>query len=75
MTLGKESETGMLSSKYWRAFLVIVSAAFTFGGPYVAYVFTSVLGIGFTLSVISGFVLFIIGLVLIWYLVRKKVIS
>jgi hypothetical protein len=71
----KDNTTGILSSKYRRASLVIIAALFTFGGPYMAYVLNNVLKMRYSVSTASGFVLFIIGLVLIWYLIRNKVIS
>ena len=64
-----------LSSKYWKAFLVVLAAILTFGGPYAAYVLVNVLALSYAASVTAGFVLFAAGLILIWYLIRKKVIS
>jgi len=64
-----------LNSKFWKTFLVILAALLTFAGPtYVAYVFIYVLEIDYIVSMVSGFILFLIGLTLIRYLVRKKVI-
>jgi uncharacterized membrane protein SpoIIM required for sporulation len=75
MTQEKQSKTGILGSKYWKVFLVIIAGLFTFGGPYAVYVLVNFLKIGFTYSIIPGFGLFIVGLVLIWYLIKNKVIS
>ncbi len=72
----EKSKTGKLDSKFWRAFLVLLAAAFVFVGPtYVVYVFQRVAAGNYVISMISGFGLFIVGLLLIWYLVRNKVIS
>jgi len=65
-----------LNSKFWKTFLVILAAFLTFAGPtYVVYVLRDILEIGHVLSMISGFVLFMAGLVLIWYLIKNKVLS
>jgi len=64
-----------LSSKYWKAFLVVLAAILTFGGPYAVYVLANVLELRYVISASVGFVLFAVGLILIWYLIRKKVIS
>ena len=64
-----------LSSKFWRIFLVIVAAFLIFvGSAYVPYVLVGVLKVNYAASIVAGFVLFIIGLVLMWYLIRKKII-
>jgi len=65
-----------LSSKFWKTLLTVFAAFLTFAGPtYVVYVLINILKIEYFLSMISGIVLFIIGLVLIWYLIKNKVIS
>ncbi len=80
MTKEKEkSKTSVrldLSSKFWRTVLVVLAAFLTFAGPtYVVYVFLNILKINYAVSMGSGIILFIIGLVLIWYLVKNKIIS
>jgi len=66
-----------LNSKFWKTFLVILAAFLTFAGPtYVVYaVFLKILKMDYAVSMASGFALFIVGLVLIWYLIKRKVIS
>jgi hypothetical protein len=66
-----------LNSKFWKTFLVILAAFLTFAGPtYVVYVvFLKILKMDYAVSIASGFALFIVGLVLIWYLIKRKVIS
>jgi hypothetical protein len=71
----KQTGTGMMSSKYWKLLLVILAGLFTFGAPYVVYMSNSFLKRGIFFSFTGGFVSLIIGLVLIWYLIKKKVIS
>ena len=75
MSREERSKTGMLSSKYWKLLLVIVSGLFTFGGPYAAYVLTDILRLNYAVSMVFGFALFFVGLILIWYLIRNKVFS
>jgi uncharacterized protein YybS (DUF2232 family) len=71
----KETRKFDLSSKFWRTFLLVLAAFLTFGGPYVVYMLNIVLEIDFAVSMVSGFALFIAGLALIWYLIKKGAIS
>jgi hypothetical protein len=70
-----DSSRFSLDSKYWRVFLVVLTAVLTFGGPYAAYVLVNALELSVLISTSVGFVLFAAGLILLWYLIRKKVIS
>ena len=71
----KGTQTGMMASKYWKLLLVILAGVFTFGAPYVVYLANRVLKRGIFFSFTGGFLSLIIGLVLLWYLIRAKVIS
>ena len=71
----KETRTGMMGSKYWKMLLVILAGVFTFGAPYVVYIANKLLKRGIFFSFTGGFVSLVIGLVLIWYLIRSKAIS
>lgn len=65
-----------LSSKFWKTFLTVLAAFFIFVGPtYIPYVLIRIMEIDHFLSMVSGVVLFIAGLMLMWYLIRNKVIS
>jgi len=75
MSQEKQSRTGMLGSKYRKLFLVLITGLFTFGGPYAAYVLIHILELNYAVSMIFGFALFIVGLVLVWYLIRHKIVS
>jgi VIT1/CCC1 family predicted Fe2+/Mn2+ transporter len=75
MAKEKQVKTGMLSSRHWKAFLVIVAGLFTFGGPYLAYVFIHLFKASVAISIVSGLALFMVGLVLVWYLVKNKIIT
>jgi hypothetical protein len=64
-----------LSSKFWRVFLVLVTVFLIFAGPtYISYVLSNVLKINYIASIVTGLVLFVVGLVLMVFLVRKKII-
>jgi uncharacterized membrane-anchored protein len=64
-----------LSSKFWRTVLVIAAALLVFAGPtYVPYLLANHLNVNYAASVILGLILFLVGLGLVWYLARKKVI-
>ncbi|MCJ7560791.1 hypothetical protein MUO79_09300 [Candidatus Bathyarchaeota archaeon] len=65
-----------VSSKFWRIFLVVVAVFLIFAGPtYVSYLLYIILNVNYIASVVSGFVLFIIGFLLMLFLVRKKIIA
>lgn len=73
---GASARIGSLNSKLWKTVLVVLAAFLTFAGPtYVVYVLQSFLDIGFTISVVCGFILFVAGLALFWCLIRNKGIS
>lgn len=65
-----------LSSKFMRVFLILIMAFLIFAGPtYVPYVLTGLLKVNQAASIVFGFVLLIVGLTLMWYLIRKKIIE
>lgn len=65
-----------LSSKFWKTSLTILAALLTFAGPtYGVLVLYNVLEIDYAVSMVTGFILFIVGLALIWYLIKKKAFS
>jgi hypothetical protein len=66
-----------LNSKFWKTFLIVLAVFLTFAGPtYIVYVvFLKILKMDYAVSMASGFALFIVGLVLIWYLIKNKVLS
>jgi hypothetical protein len=65
-----------LNSKFMRVFLVIVAALLVFAGPtYVPYVLADILKVNQAASVVFGFVLLAMGLALMLYLIRKKIIE
>jgi hypothetical protein len=65
-----------VSSKFWKVFLVIVAVFLIFAGPtYVSYVLSDILNVDYVASIVSGFTLFIVGLFLMCFLIRKKIIT
>ena len=79
MNENDESESsGMFDfdSKFWRTTLVVVAGLLIFAGPtYVPYALNTILRVDYVASVVSGVVLLVIGLLLMGYLIRKKVIT
>jgi hypothetical protein len=73
-----DESSGMFDfdSKFWRTTLVVVAGLLVFAGPtYVPYVLNDILRVDYVASIVSGVVLLVIGLLLMWYLIRKKVIT
>ena len=69
------SVTGIYS-KFWRITLVIVSMILIFAGPtYVPYAMSDVLNMGYLTSIGVGFALFVAGMLLMLFLIRKKLIT
>ena len=65
-----------LSSKFTRVLLILVSVFLIFAGPtYISYLLADVLNVNYVASVATGFALFIVGLILMLFLIRKKVIT
>jgi hypothetical protein len=63
-------------SKFWRITLVVLSMLLIFAGPtYGFYVMANVLKIEYFTSLGAGLVLFIVGMVLMLFLIRKKLIT
>ncbi|MCW4054540.1 MAG: hypothetical protein NWE84_06435 [Candidatus Bathyarchaeota archaeon] len=65
-----------LNSKFMRILLVLVTALLIFAGPtYFSYLLFDVLKVNYIASVVAGFALFIAGLLLMLFLIRKKIIT
>ena len=65
-----------VSSKFMRVFLVIAAVFLIFAGPtYVSYVLSNILNVNYVASVVSGFVLLIAGILLMLFLIKKKIIT
>jgi pilus assembly protein TadC len=65
-----------VNSKFLRVLLIIFAAFLIFAGPtYVSYVLFDVLNVNYVASVVSGIALFIAGLLLMLFLIRKKIVT
>jgi hypothetical protein len=72
---GKPSKFS-LNSKFWRTFLTIFAMLLIFAGPtYFVLFLWKGLDFNYAVSMISGFSLFIIGLILLIFLIQKRVVS
>ena len=64
-----------MSSKFWRVFLILVTVFLIFAGPtYISYLLSNILKIDYIAAIVTGLVLFLAGLGLMVFLVRKKII-
>jgi hypothetical protein len=65
-----------VNSKFSRVFLIVVTVVLIFAGPtYVPYMLSTILNLNYIASMVSGFALFIVGLLLTLYLIRKKIVT
>jgi hypothetical protein len=65
-----------VSSKFWRVLLIIAAVLLIFAGPtYISYLLFNILNVNYVVSVVSGLALFIVGLLLMWFLIRKKIVT
>ena len=74
--VSEEMKTGMLESKFWRTILVVVAALLIFVGPtYMVHVLILNLGVDYWASMVTGIVVFIVGIAFLWYLFRKEIVT
>ena len=71
----QQPKTRFMSSKYPKMLVIIIMALLLFGGPYILYVLYDVLKVRFLISGVIGFGSVLLGLILMWYLIKTKVIS
>ncbi len=72
---GEEYE-GFLGSKFWRTTLMVVAVALIFAGPtYLPFALNDFLHVDYVASLVVGVVLLVVGLVLLWFLIRKKIVT
>ena len=65
-----------INSKFLRVFLIMIAAVFIFAGPtYLPLILNDVLEVGYSIAVSVGFVFFLIGIIDLLFLVRKKVVT
>jgi hypothetical protein len=69
-------DSSLINSKFGKVLLTIVSVFLIFAGPtYGIYALAIILKVNMAASFLTGFILFAIGIVLMRYLVQKKIIS
>jgi hypothetical protein len=65
-----------LDSKFMKLVLTVVAVFLMFVGPtYIPYLLSDILKVDYIASIVVGGLLFIVGLVMLVYLIRKKVIE
>jgi|YelNatPaOPRAMG01_1025707.scaffolds.fasta_scaffold01322_22 hypothetical protein len=72
---GKKTLKFDWNSRFWRVSLTLLAALLTFGGPYVVLAVFKVLDLDYAISLVSGFIVFVVGLALLMFLIKKRVIS
>jgi len=70
----QQTKAGTNRSKYFKMFLVLIMAVLLFGGPYATYTVTDILHRSYRTATIGSLVMVIAGLVLMWYLIKKKIL-
>ena len=69
-------QVGYLDSKFMKVAMTIVTVFLIFVGPtYIVYLMSDILKLDYIASISVGAVLFIVGLVLLIFLIRRKVIE
>jgi hypothetical protein len=75
MTQSQETNS-FVASKFGKILLTVLTMVLIFAGPtYVVYALTVILKINFAASIITGFALLIVGLVMLRFLVKKQIIT
>ena len=76
MTENESTSMFDINSTAVRSILIIISVLLIFAGPtYVPYVMSDLAGINYYASITIGGVLLVVGLLLMFFLIRKKVIT
>ncbi len=76
MTKKPELIQGTEMSKFNKIALTIFTALLIFAGPtYVPYLLFDTLGLDYILAISIGGILFIVGLIMLIWLIRKRVVS
>jgi hypothetical protein len=78
MAQTQETQTvnSFVESKFGKVLLTLLSVILIFAGPtYVIYGLATVIKVDLAASFVVGFALFIVGLIMMRYLVKKKIIS
>ncbi len=74
--INQEVEVSGIESKFTKVALTVVAVLLLFVGPtYIPYLMSDILKINYFASIGVGAVLFIVGLVMLVFLIRKKVVT
>jgi len=73
----EERSRGLLSgSELRRTLLIVLAAILTFAGPtYTVYLMVNVLKVDYIISMSLGLALFVVGIALIFYLIKNRIVS
>jgi hypothetical protein len=71
----QQTKAPITGSKYVKMLLVLIMTLLLFGGPYGAYTVINVLHRSYLAATVGGFAMVIAGLVLMWYLIKIKIIA
>ncbi len=64
-----------LNSTFWKVFLIILAVLLMFAGPtYLVLILINALNINYGISMVIGFTLFLLGLSIMFFLIRRKII-
>jgi cytochrome c biogenesis protein CcdA len=64
-----------LNSTFWKVFLIILAVLLMFAGPtYLVLILINALNINYGISMIIGSTLFLLGLSIMFFLIRRKII-
>jgi len=79
ITLKKNSQEKILitelNSTFWKVFLIILAVLLMFAGPtYLVLILINALNINYGISMVIGFTLFLLGLFIMFFLIRRKII-
>lgn len=72
---GKTSRRLDVSSRFRKRILVVLAAICLFSGPYVVLISNNVLDLDYALSMACGIAVSIVGLILLWYVLRKNLVT
>lgn len=78
MTANDKTVSGgrIAESKFLKIFMMLLSVLLIFvGSTYIPYAMQSLLNLDFIVTTVTGFVLFLAGVVLLVYLAKQKVIT
>jgi hypothetical protein len=72
----ENTQVGGINSKFMKVALTIFAAFLIFAGPtYITYLLSDILKANYIVSIAMGAGLFIVGIVMLVYLIKKKVIK